>query len=58
MITNVGSYGSFSKRDEPTKKEAKPKRVVKRVIDVYNPFSIYDYDVNYSKKEDGGNTDG
>lgn len=59
MLEKVARYGSFKKRDapnEPSKgvvdnvdKVVNKKVSTRKLLDVFNPFEIFDYDVNYEE---------
>ena len=60
MLKEIARYGSFKKRDAPSDNELVTDVVGKSVdnkrkcsfklTDVYNPFEIYYYDVDFTKE--------
>lgn len=65
MLKEIARYGKFKAREEPIpandgvvntvdKSVSKPKKV-KKTTDRFDPFAIYDYDIDYTEEvnEDG-----
>lgn len=51
MIKEVARYGKFKTRDKPIEEEnVKTKSKPKKLSDIFNPWEIYDYDIDFSKE--------
>lgn len=57
MLKEIARYGSFNKRaptnegvsENVDKVMSKPKIKKQKVVDIYDPFAIYDYDIDYEE---------
>lgn len=53
MIREIASYGKYRGRDKPDIEDkviSTPKSKPKESRDIFNPWDIYDYDVDFSKE--------
>ena len=51
MIKEIARYGKFKTRDKPIEKEkVTTKSKPKKLSDIFNPWEIYDYDIDFSKE--------
>lgn len=51
MLKEIARYGKYRGRDEPIKEEkATVKSKPKELSDIFNPWGVYDYDIDFSKE--------
>ena len=53
MLNEVAKYGKYRGRDKPDIEDkviSTPKSKPKESKDIFNPWDIYDYDVDFSKE--------
>lgn len=58
MLKEIARYGKFKTRDKPIKEEKTTvKSKPKKLSDIFNPWEIYDYDIDFSKEVDEDESD-
>lgn len=51
MLKEIERYGKFKTRDKPIEEEnVTTKSKPKKLSDIFNPWEIYDYDIDFSKE--------
>lgn len=51
MLKEIARYGKFKTRDKPIEKEnVTTKGKPKKLSDIFNPWEIYDYDIDFNKE--------
>lgn len=58
MLKEIAKYGKYRGRDKPIKEEkVTTKSKPKELSDIFNPWGIYDYDIDFSKEVDEDESD-
>ena len=53
MLKEIAKYGKYRGRDKPDIEDKvipTPKSKPKEIKDIFNPWGIYDYDIDFSKE--------